>query len=328
MARHRQNEDDLTMLLPQTVEQYAASERVVRRRIPRRVVALAIAALVLVSGGTTAWILTSKPDSKELVAPIVTEPTNSNVVIEGLGEMSPSVPSLPPVRPRISPSTVLPPSASPPPTNQVFSLPLLVHYPFNEASGTSAADAAGGGQNATVAGTARFAAGRLGNAIDLNGTGQYVSFPAGIFRTTQEFTLAMWIRLDTIGTWSRVFDFGTGTTVNMFLTPRSDAGTARFAITTGGNTKQERINAPAPLPVGAWTHVAVTLAGGVGILYLNRQEVARTSGMALTPASLGSTTQNWIGRSQYQADPSLDGMIDDLRIYGRALSPAELATLP
>jgi hypothetical protein len=50
--------------------------------------------------------------------------------------------------------------------------------------------------------------------------------------------------------------------------------------------------------------------------------------MTLTGASLGNTTQNWIGRSQYQADPYLDGKVDDLRIYSRALSAAELATLP
>ena len=113
----------------------------------------------------------------------------------------------------------------------------------------------------------------------------------------------------------------------MFLTPRSSTGTARFAITTSGSGGEQRINAPAALPTGAWTHVAVTLAGGVGILYVNRAEVARTSALTLTPASLGSTTQNWIGRSQYSGDPYLDGAVDDFRIYSRALSASEIAAL-
>ncbi len=327
MARHRQNEDDLTMLLPQTVEQSAASERAVRRRVPRRLIILAVAAVVLAASGPTAWILSHQPDPAQLSAPVAGTPGRSNVVVEGLGEVSPAASSAPPVSPRLPPST-RPPSPSSAATTQVLSLPLLAHYPFNEASGTSTADASGNGKAATVAGPAAFVAGRVGNAVDFNAAGQYVSLPAGILGTASEFTVALWVHLDTIGTWSRVFDFGTGTTIYMFLTPRSDAGTARFAITTGGSGKQERINAPAPLPVGTWTHVAVTISAGTGILYLNRIEVARTTGMMLTPAGLGSTTQNWIGRSQYSADPYLDGKVDDLRLYTRALSPAELATLP
>jgi hypothetical protein len=328
VARHRQNEDDQTMLLPQTVEQSAASERAVRRQVPRRLIILAVAGVVLAGSGPVAWILAHQSGAPELAAPSVSgTPGRSNFVVEGLGEVSPAASTSAPVSPRLSPSVRLPsPSSSP--SNQVLFLPLLAHYEFNEASGNSAADASGGGKTAAVAGAAAFVPGKVGNAVDFNAAGQYVSLPAGLLSTTREFTVATWVRLDTIGTWSRLFDFGTGTTINMFFTPRSDAGTARFAITTGGSAKQERINAPAPLPVGAWTHVAVTISGGTGILYINRAEVARTSGMMLTPASLGNTTQNWIGRSQYTADPYLDGKVDDLRFYSRALSAAELATLP
>ncbi|MBN1312750.1 MAG: carbohydrate-binding protein, partial [Anaerolineae bacterium] len=49
--------------------------------------------------------------------------------------------------------------------------------------------------------------------------------------------------------------------------------------------------------------------------------------MSLSPSSLGSTNQNWIGRSQYAADPYLDGQVDDFRIYNRALSASEVGSL-
>ncbi|HSB02319.1 MAG TPA: LamG-like jellyroll fold domain-containing protein [Anaerolineales bacterium] len=42
---------------------------------------------------------------------------------------------------------------------------------------------------------------------------------------------------------------------------------------------------------------------------------------------LGSTTQNWIGRSEYSSDPYLNGAIDEFRIYSRALSAAEVLAL-
>jgi hypothetical protein len=122
-----------------------------------------------------------------------------------------------------------------------------------------------------------------------------------------------------------VFDFGTGSGANLFLTPRSGSGTARFAITTGGAGAEQRIEAPAALPSGTWTHVAVTLGNSVGVLYVNGAEVARNSALTVRPGDLGSTTQNWIGRSQYAGDPYLSGAIDGFRLYSRVLSAAEIA---
>ncbi|MNC65700.1 hypothetical protein D3C75_1160160 [compost metagenome] len=48
--------------------------------------------------------------------------------------------------------------------------------------------------------------------------------------------------------------------------------------------------------------------------------------MTLKPSSLGNTTQNYIGKSQY-GDPNLDGAVDDFIIYSRALSASEITSL-
>jgi len=47
--------------------------------------------------------------------------------------------------------------------------------------------------------------------------------------------------------------------------------------------------------------------------------------MTLKPMSLGSTTQNYIGKSQY-SDPYFNGLVDEFRIYSGALSASEVAT--
>jgi uncharacterized protein len=209
-------------------------------------------------------------------------------------------------------------------TTTTTPLPAFVaHYPFDQSSGTSVTDATGNGKTGTLVGGATWVAGRSGNAVNLSGSSQYVSLPSGILAGAAAFSVACWLRLDTLGTWSRVFDFGSGSTANMFLTPASSSGTARFAITASGSGGEQRINAPSALPVGAWTHVAVTLSGGLGVLYVNGAEVARNAAMTVTPASLGSTSQNWIGRSQY-SDPYLDGAVDSFRVYSRALTAAEV----
>jgi DUF1680 family protein len=205
--------------------------------------------------------------------------------------------------------------------------PFVAHYRFDETSGTSAADATGNGRTAILAGGAGWTTGRTGNAVDLTGSTAHVSLPAGILAGATACSVATWVRLDTITNWTRVFDLGSGTAANMFLTPRSSAGTARFAITTAGSGGEQRINAPSALPTGAWTHIAVTLSGALGILYLNGVEVARNAALTLRPADLGSTTQNWIGRSQYGGDPYLDGAVDGFRLYSRVLSAAEVADL-
>ena len=198
---------------------------------------------------------------------------------------------------------------------------LVGHYPFDG----SPADVSGNGRTATVYG-AGYVAGRSGSALDLDGTSGYVALPGGILAGATNFTVALWARLDTVTTWSRLFDLGTGTGAYMFLTPRSSAGTARFAITTGGSGGEQRIDAPSALPAGAWTHVAVTRGGNLGVLYVDGAEVARNSALTATPAALGDTTQNWLGRSQY-ADPYLDGALDNVRLYSRALTAAEVSTL-
>jgi hypothetical protein len=68
------------------------------------------------------------------------------------------------------------------------------------------------------------------------------------------------------------------------------------------------------------------LDGGTGTLYVDGLVAGTTTGMTLTPASLGTTPNNYIGKSQWP-DPYLDGNIDDFRVYGRALSAAEIQVL-
>jgi len=124
----------------------------------------------------------------------------------------------------------------------------------------------------------------------------------------------------------RIFDFGTDTTSNMFLTPDNGSGTIRFAITTGGNSSEQQIDGTGSVSTGSWQHTAVTKSGTTGILYINGVEVGRNSNMTINPADLGNTVNNYIGRSQY-SDPYLDGTMDDFLVYNRALSISEITSL-
>src|SRR4029077_14058333 len=89
---------------------------------------------------------------------------------------------------------------------------------------------------------------------------------------------------------------------------------------------EQRLSATSALPLNTWSHIAVTLSGSTGTLYVNGTAVATNASMTLHPSNLGATTQNWIGRSQY-ADPYLNATVDDFQIYKSALSAADIATL-
>lgn len=201
------------------------------------------------------------------------------------------------------------------------------HLRFDETSGTTAPDVTGNGWTGTLVNGPLWTPGKYGYAVDLDGFNDYVSLPTGVVDGLTDFTISAWVYIDTVSNWSRVFDFGTGTTVNMFLTPRNGwTNTVRFAITTSGAGGEQIINGSDALPAGAWTHVAVTLSGNTGILYVNGDEAGRNSSMSLTPDSLGITTQNYIGKSQY-TDPYLNGRVDEFRIYANALSAENIMQL-
>ncbi len=220
------------------------------------------------------------------------------------------------------------PDGESPNSNEAIPAMVRSYLKFNESSGTTAFDATGYNWNGTLVNGPLWAAGKYSNAVDLDGTNDYVSLPTGAVNGLTACTIAAWVYLDAAGSWSRLFDFGNNTSVNMYLTPRSGtSGPVRFAITTGGSGAEQRINGLSALPAGAWTHVAVTLNGSLGILYVNGTEVGRNTAMTLTPSSLGVTTQNYIGRSQYSPDPYLNGRVDEFRIYANALSAPEVAML-
>jgi hypothetical protein len=201
----------------------------------------------------------------------------------------------------------------------------LAWYQANAASGTTLVDSSGNNKTANLTGSSSFAAGVSGNALKL--TGGYASMPTGILSNLNDFTIAAWVKIDTLNTWSRIFDFGTGTSNYMFLTPQANTagGPLRFAITTNGNGNEQQLNGPT-LSTGTWYHIAITLTGNTATMYVNGASVASTTGLTTHPAALGSTTQNYLGKSQF-SDPAFLGSIDDFRIFNRGLSAAEVLRL-
>jgi hypothetical protein len=167
-----------------------------------------------------------------------------------------------------------------------------------------------------------------GGPYTLNGTSDYVDLPDGLTNDLHDFSIACWVKLNTLDTWSRIFDFGGDTDVFMMLTPASgNTGYPYFTITISGNDGEQGIDGTSALPVGSWQHLAVTRSGNTGILYINTEEVGRNTGITLNPSDMGNTENNYIGRSQWSNDPYLNADIDKFVVYNRALSASEVSAL-
>lgn len=198
---------------------------------------------------------------------------------------------------------------------------------FDEAGGNQAVSDVSAWHGTLVNSPSR-SAGRINQGLNLNATAaQHVTLPTGITSELRDFTLTLWVRLSSQDTWARLVDFGSGTNNYLFLATRtSTANRPRFALRTP-TTPEQFIDSTVALPTGTWTHIAVTLSGSTGTLYLNGTPVGVNNALSLQPASLGATTANYFGRSQFTADPYLNGSIDEVSLYGRALTQTEITAL-
>jgi hypothetical protein len=206
----------------------------------------------------------------------------------------------------------------------------VAHLKLDETSGNIAYDSSGIGYDGTLYGNPQWQpnAGQIDGALLFDGDNDYVELPIGsLISELTNCTFATWVDFsNTGGSWQRIFDFGSGTEVNMFLTPRTGTdGPMRFAITIGGNANEDQTTTPTTMPSG-WHHVAVTMNPHTNThsLYIDGEIVAENTAARYTPSDLGETRQNWLGRSQYPADGYFSGALDDFRIYDSTLSQIEI----
>jgi hypothetical protein len=181
-----------------------------------------------------------------------------------------------------------------------------------------------GAMDGTLQGTASVS----GGALVLDGTGGYVLLPPDLVSGLNSFTIETWLTWTDNGDWSRIFDFGSSQSNFMYLTPSNgDTQTPLFgiAITTGS---LHTVTSPTAIAEGTPVFIAITLDAAApndpAVMYINGAFAAGAD-VVYDPAQLGSTSNNWFGKSEWNENPYFRGLIDEIRIYDTALSPGEIA---
>ena len=152
-------------------------------------------------------------------------------------------------------------------------------------------------------------------------TAQFVQLPYRV-ADSDELSVSMWVKWNTSTTqWQRIFDFGNDEDHYLFLTPNSGTSKMRFAIKNGGD--EQILDCPSKLSSYLWKHVVVTMGKDKTAIYVDGTEVASTTGITIKPSDIRPVL-NYLGRSQYTADPNISANYDDVRIFNYALSADEV----
>ncbi len=199
---------------------------------------------------------------------------------------------------------------------------LVAALGFNEGSGLSVGDASPEGNGGTVSGASWTAAGRYGSALSFDGVNDWVTVADDAsLDVSGAFTLEAWVRPAAGGGIRTVVlkelppgDLAYALYGSVFGPPHGEVfATGGFFIAAGTG----------PAPLNTWTHLAATLSGGSLRLYVNGNLVRTT---AVSGTARVSDAPLRIGGNSIWNNEWFSGQIDEVRVYNRGLSAAEIQT--
>ena len=189
----------------------------------------------------------------------------------------------------------------------------VAEYTFDEGAGSVLRDRTGNGNDGRIHG-ARFVRSGGGFALSFDGKDDAVVIqPSDSLKFDEAVTVEAWVLpLATGPNEPGIVGGGTDVTTHLGLTYYSDES-CYFYISHGAN------HCDAKIGKGKWRHLAGTFDGQTLKLYVDGQPVAQAK---TKKSKVNSGDVYFIGRG---AHGFFNGLIDDVRLYGRALSADEIA---
>jgi hypothetical protein len=192
---------------------------------------------------------------------------------------------------------------------------LIAHWKLDEVSGMIAADSAGT-NNGIVVGNPIWqpAGGKIGGALLLDGVNDYTATQFVCDPSKGSFSVLAWVKGGAPG--QVVLSEAQVNGVNWLMAGASDGGLATELKSSGRSGKA--LKSAASISDGAWHRVGLVWDGANRILCVDGVEVAKDAQASLA----GSADGLQIGTGSALAPGSFwSGLIDDVRIYNRAVKP-------
>jgi hypothetical protein len=207
---------------------------------------------------------------------------------------------------------------------------LVAAYGFNEGSGTAVSDASGNGRNGTIRG-AQFAVGKSGTALQFDGVDDWVTVPdvtSSSLDLTTGMTLSAWVNAAQFNGWETIMLKERGVGAMSYALYAQDGG-----VLNGGadapsgvvraDAADQAVQGTSPVPLNVWTHLATTYDGTTQRIYINGTLVASRPQTGTIAVGNGALR---IGGNNSWAGEFFSGLIDEIRVYNRALTDAEITT--
>jgi gliding motility-associated-like protein len=211
---------------------------------------------------------------------------------------------------------------------------LLAYYPFTG----NANDSSGNGKHGTVnnATLANDRCGKSNSAYSFNGTNAYIEIPVGTLQT-QYYSYSVWVNAAVIpssGNYTYPFAIG-ASGVGQNIAINNNAMTGWAAGTTNNGTPTVSLVAQGcQVTTNVWYHVVLIRDTSKIRLYvngsLNLHEISYGSSNTSTGSNnpvYGSSPKALIGNRDLSSSFYFKGLIDDVRVYGRVITPDEVDSL-
>jgi hypothetical protein len=170
-------------------------------------------------------------------------------------------------------------------------------------------------------------------------TAPYIALPPHLISVLNDVTFDFWFTVRTNAAWARIFDLGSSTKGNDPHNSGNSSATLtalEFSPEPGGSTNPKfeaylpagvvSMSGTSALAVGVEHHVTLVYSPNQGIIKMYLDGALNTTASPLSGATLNTLQDNnvWLGVSEWN-DPTLNGSIDELRIYEGAFSDADVA---
>ena len=216
---------------------------------------------------------------------------------------------------------------------------LVGHWTFD----ADATDLSGNGYNGTLtngalidttSGTNKIGGGKL----SLDGSNDYVDLSSHVanFQNLSEGTIAVWINA-AAASRDVIFEMSdSGDSDSRLALLRDSDGSLDFYIREGNTTLLDAYTGANAIPLDTWTHIAVTVDSSGNKLYVNgvqQGSLTYDAGSSTTDLFLDDVADldfaSW-GVDKYDGASFVryfDGLLDDGRLYDRALSASDISEL-
>ncbi|MFH1725517.1 MAG: Ig-like domain-containing protein [Elusimicrobiota bacterium] len=200
---------------------------------------------------------------------------------------------------------------------------LVALYSFDEGSGMTAADGSGNGNDGSISGSPVWAGGVAGGALQFSGDDQITVPHSESLGMTEAVSVETWVRPDTYScgdTYRIIYKFSTdGRWDGWNLDLKCSSGLLRVELVDMAG-KRYLYYSDRPVPVNVFSHVAFTWDGGSVKFYIDGEPAGETAtAFSSIPAHTGPMIIGKIPWTAYR------GVVDELGVYDRALSPEEVA---